>query len=107
MTKSITIKQSKIHKQGVFANKDFKKGDLIMPWEGKIIPNEKINTITKAQKRNCSRYDSNNWIIFSEPCNKVNHSCNPNSVSINHQEIALRDIKKGEEITTNYKDEEA
>lgn len=36
----------------------------------------------------------------------VNYSCEPNTLIKNFSDVASRDIKKGEEITTNYDDED-
>lgn len=40
------------------------------------------------------------------PARYVNHSCNANTYVKNFSDVANRDIKKGEEITGNYSNEE-
>lgn len=42
---------------------------------------------------------------MQEPERHVNHSCEPNVVSKDWCEVALRDIKKGEEILSDYVEE--
>jgi hypothetical protein len=86
---------------GIFADGDFKKGDIIFAWEG----------ITK--KGIYPWYVGDRWLqigkfqwldpSISNPGYYINHSCNPNSGIRNSVKmVAMRDIKKGEEVTFDY-----
>lgn len=103
------IKESKTHGLGTFAKVDIKKGDIIYVKAGTVM-----------LKKEAKYYNTNNpdgyWPIndkyvmagtneeeFNSQKAWVNHSCDANcgysgQVSV----IAMRDIKKGEEITQDY-----
>ena len=42
---------------------------------------------------------------MQEPERYVNHSCDANTTAKNPCDIAIRDIKKGEDVTGNYSEE--
>ena len=107
----IRVTNSKIHGRGVFAKKDIRKGTKIIEYVG-----EKI---TKAESD--KREDNENGTIYTFELNSkydidgdvsyntakyINHSCNPNcETDIIRGKIwiiAMRDIKKGEELSYNY-----
>lgn len=44
------------------------------------------------------------WVLCGDHGIFVNHSDNPNSVTIGHQSLALRDIPAGGEIVENYRE---
>ena len=48
--------------------------------------------------------EDNEYYLMNSPERYVNHSCEPNCCTDlkNQCDIALKDIKKGEEITTDY-----
>jgi uncharacterized protein len=91
---------------GMFATKPIRKGDFIIKYWGRRIPNKladeldnrylfEINkrwTVDGSTRRNVARY--------------INHSCRPNAeTDIKKGEIlitALRDIEPGDEITYDY-----
>lgn len=103
MTHRVTHKESSIHGHGMFSTKDIKKGKTVFIFKGKI-----INWLVRDQK---SSLTGPNWvgigkskwidpIILGE---RINHSCNPNcGIKGKIKVVALRDIKKGEEITIDY-----
>lgn len=45
------------------------------------------------------------YVIMQEPEKYVNHSCEPNTTTQNFCDVAIRDIKRGEEITGDYNEE--
>ncbi|USN87512.1 MAG: SET domain-containing protein [Candidatus Nomurabacteria bacterium] len=93
---------------GLFANRDFKKGDFIIEYTGEKISEDEANrrggkylfelndewTIDAKGRENLARY--------------INHSCKPNSKpEIDDKEehifiYATKKIKVGDEITYNY-----
>ena len=116
----IKVKRSKIHSTGVFAKKDIPEGARIIEYVGE--------RITKAESDSradlpLSRHkkDKTNGAVYIFELNKrhdidgytayntarfINHSCAPNcetDIIRGHIWImALRDIKKGEELAYNY-----
>lgn len=78
----IIIKRSTIHGKGVFANKNFKKGEIVFRWDSLL------NDLNETEVKS--------------PISFLNHSCNPNLTDKDGENVALRDIKKSEEITIDY-----
>ena len=108
------IKKSKIDNngRGLYAKKDIKKGTKIIDYKGKIITNKQVDESDK--------YD-NSKPIYLFTLNKrytldgdfpwntaglINHSCDPNAQydgkGLKIWITAIKDIKKGEEITSDY-----
>jgi hypothetical protein len=84
--------------QGVFARRNFKKGELVLSATGKILNYQTMYTI---------QIDWDCHLDVDAPAKYLNHSCNPNlGVKTGEkgfpQFYALRDIQKGEEVTFDY-----
>lgn len=119
----IEVKESPVHGFGAFAKRDIPKGTVW--WKGEIEHN--VLLLNKAQYQNFqlsarnpikaefekmvaiySYYSAklDALIICLDNARYVNHSAEPNSGSGPDQDplqsIALRDIKKGEEILEDY-----
>lgn len=113
-------RQSKIHGIGVFAIRDIKEGEELFPiWESKsgfyIIPNDRLGEIPKEVIQLLDMYFINKEcgykiIRLFNGLNFIHHTlcfCNssyPNKINtnINNDGVAIRDIKKGEEILEYY-----
>ncbi len=106
MGKDVVVKKSKINGKGVFATKDFKKDEPILDVDNSHV----VTDISKLTKEN---YDfdldflANGKIIWMQPPEKyINHSCDPNlyfkTIGGIRKVYALRDISKGEELTSDY-----
>jgi hypothetical protein len=87
--------------RGIFTKVDINKGDLTFTWEGLL------------RQGIYPWYVGDRWLQIGEfqwldpsisnPGYYINHSCNPNSGIRNSVEmVAMRDIKKGEEVTFDY-----
>lgn len=98
----VIIRNSKIQGKGVFAGTDFKKGCIIMRWDASTILTEnKAKKIPERHKKYLV-FSKGKYIMAQYPEKYLNHSCNPNTKEGNLCDIAARDIKKGEELTTDY-----
>ena len=104
MRKDIIIKKSKIHGKGVFAARDFNKDEVIIDWSTCTtqLTKKQVDSLTNSKKRYVSYIGNEKYVLFSSPGKYVNHSCNPNTKAINKCDVAIRQIKKGEEITADY-----
>lgn len=106
--KDIIVKESKIHGKGVFANRDFKKGEVVIKYNLKPLTKEEFENLPEKEKHYTDFHDGSYW-LFQIPERYVNHSCDANTKQVINQEIkcdvAIRDIKKGEEITADYSKE--
>lgn len=103
MASKIIDKKSLIHGRGIFSAKDIKRGEVIC-----VIKGTKFFKVNKNVKDALSHPDwvgfkMNNWVDPAVPFKYLNHSCIPNSaVKGKVTLVALRDIKKGEEVTIDY-----
>jgi len=100
-SKDIIVKKSKINKKGVFAARDFRKGEIVLKWNPKILKKSEVEKMTSGEKHYINKI-GNKYFLMQAPEKFVNHSCESNTRVKNQHDIAVRNIKKGEEITSNY-----
>ena len=104
----ITVRKSGIHSTGIFAKMDIPNGTRILEYVGEKVTHAEADRRTNDRifafilnKRYCIDGDTDYNIA-----KYVNHSCDPNSevdiIRGHIWTIAVKDIKKGEEITYNY-----
>lgn len=101
MNVNIVVKKSRIDKRGVFAARDFKKGEVVLKWHPKILKKSEVDKLPSNKKHYIDRIGKK-YFLMQAPEKYVNHSCEPNTKAKNNCDIAARSIKKGEEITSNY-----
>lgn len=92
---------------GVFANRNFKKGEFIIQFSGKTYSKSEYKTLINHSNNHFLQIDSETFIGPSGNLDDlINHSCNPNcGVIYTEKEIRLysiQKIKKGEEICFDY-----
>jgi SET domain-containing protein len=98
--KNVIIKKSKIHGKGVFVVRDFKKGEIVLAWDVyNIIKKEDIKKLSIEEQKRIS-FAKGKYIVIQKPEKYVNYSCDPNTAPIDYCDVAIRDIKSGEEITS-------
>ena|SRR3989344_1088326 len=99
---SVIIKKSKIEGKGVFADINFKEGDIVMRWDSSMILTQgEAKRIPKRYRKYLVFYQGK-FIMSAPPEKYLNHSCRPNTKEGNLCDIAVRDIRKGKELTTDY-----
>lgn len=112
-----TIKKSKIHGFGLFADEFIPKGTLIWslqtPFDA-IIKKEdfefitdKASSMADAQKEYLKKYSyfkNGNYVFCGDDAKFANHSINANTISNFDIQYAKIDIKKGEEILCDYRE---
>jgi SET domain-containing protein len=115
-----TKKRSKIHSTGIFAKCNIAKGTRIIEYVGEKITNREAGRRVDASQ-DLNRKDGAHGAVYifelnyrysvdgNVPYNlarHINHSCDPNAktdvIRGKIWIIAVRDIKKGEEIAYNY-----
>lgn len=90
----VYVAKTKNHGKGLFAKKNIKKGKIVFTLKGPLLKKPTIYTIPIAP---------NSYLNDLEFGKYLNHSCNPNCGIKNKKEVvAMRNIKKGEEITIDY-----
>lgn len=98
----VIVKKSLISGKGVFAAKDFEKGETVLVWHPeRILTEQQVKRLSKRDQERTTHV-GNEYYLMNSPERYVNHSCNPNTCPKDGKDLALRSIKKGEEITSNY-----
>lgn len=101
----VVVKKSKIHGKGVFAARDFRKGEVVLRWDiSNELTKKEIEKLPEKERKYVT-YLKGKYVLMKYPERYVNHSCKANTTPKNCCEIAVKDIKKGEEITTDYSEE--
>ncbi|MEK7088974.1 MAG: SET domain-containing protein [Patescibacteria group bacterium] len=93
---------------GIFAKQKIKKRERVIVFGGYVMTTKQFDTLTEKLKSYPFQIDTDLYYGLSkvsevEEADYLNHSCNPScgfrgEISI----VAMRDIKKGEEITIDY-----
>jgi len=119
-TSKIDVRKSKVHGSGVFAACDIKKGEKVIEYVGRIVTKDEAEDIADEQleksngHKDCGgvyifelnkKYDIDGNVSWN-PARFINHSCDPNCETEGDDEriwvIALKAIKKGEELSYDY-----
>lgn len=99
----VVIKKSRLHGRGVFATRDFKKGEVVLRWDvSHRITRSAARKLSKKMKTYLNRDVQGRLILLVSPERYVNHSSNANTKVKKACDVATRTIYKGEEITSNY-----
>ena len=117
--KELTVKLYKIQKsdidkkgRGLYATKDIEEGTRIINYVGKIITKKQTEESQKFDNAKPiylfnlnKKYDMDGDVSWNT-ARLINHSCNNNcdynGTGLKLWVIAIKDIKKGEEITADY-----
>ena len=98
MVKFLVKKADYCNGKGLFANKNFRKGETVLEFKGKIVG------WTRATNRSL-QIEDHKWIRpFQNSLESyINHSCNPTcGIKKLNMIVAMKLIKKGDEITFDY-----
>lgn len=108
MATKIHVGETKGRGKGIFAKKNIKKGETIAAVKGKIFTIKNLKDV-KAKRLDGNYLHQIDWnkFINNETITKfTNHSCEPNAAVKEKlptcRLMALKNIKKGEEITVDY-----
>ncbi len=100
----VEVRKSKIHGKGVFALRDFKKGDVVVDWSSCSTPltGADVKRLPENRRKYSSHIGKGKWVLFGSPGKYMNHSCDPNTKAVNGADVAVRQINRGDEITVDY-----
>ncbi|MEA3189833.1 MAG: uncharacterized protein QOD77_415 [Thermoplasmata archaeon] len=110
----VKVGRSRLHGRGLFAARDFRKGDRVMEYGGEKVGKREGTVRTEAQWKKGRVYTfelNKRWDIDGSPkwnvARLANYSCDPNCESENDHGrriwiVAKRPIKEGDEITYDY-----
>lgn len=102
MKKHIIIGKGNLAGKGVYAAKDFKKDEVVIKYNLKPLTKQEFKNLLESEKEFVHTHQGIIY-LYSEPERYVNHSEKPNTYQdlTKRYDIALRDIRKGEMITTD------
>src|SRR3990167_8774559 len=98
----VKIRKGNLEGKGTYANRDFKKGEVVIKYNLKPLTKEEFEKLPESEKE--FTHGRRGVIhLYSVPERYVNHTSNPNTIQDlkKKSDIAKKDIKKGEEITTD------
>ncbi len=106
------IKKSKIDKNGLYANRNIRKGTKIIEYKGKIISSKQSEIDPKFDNGKAiylfninKRFDLDGDFKFNT-ARLINHSCDPNcevfGTGLKVWIYAMKNIKKGDELSYDY-----
>jgi len=106
--KKIYVKDSPIEGNGIFANKNIRKGEIISYFKGKHYKRVTKGIDDALSNPNSIGIGPNHWMETEPPLMYTNHSCNPNaSLKGTVTLIAIKNILKNQEILMDYSITEA
>ena len=101
--KKVRVGKSKVHGKGVIADENIRKGEHIQYIRGPIVFKAPHNARESNIIANWVGVEKNRWIVPEKPFIFLNHSCEPNAAVVGKRLlVALKNVKKDEEITMDY-----
>lgn len=106
MIENLEVKKSNIGQFkcgfGLFAKKNFKKGEIVKKYNLRELSKQEFKDLPKEEKEFTHKRNGK-ILLYPVPERYVNHSNDPNTIQDFEigADIAVRNIKKGEEITTD------
>jgi uncharacterized protein len=101
-SKKVRVQRTKKFGRGVFAHKSIRKGTVIAVFDGPIY-DDRFEGWTKDISNHVIQFNKNKWRDSKGIARFINHSCDPNcGIKGLFKVVAMRGIKKGEQITWDY-----
>jgi histone-lysine N-methyltransferase SETD2 len=100
----IEVREAGPKGKGVFAFRPFRRGEFIFRRRhGRVVTRWQIRSLSEKDRQHLCELDFERSAILLPPGSYLNHSCEPNAMRSGVKVFAWRDIKKGEEITIDYR----
>jgi SET domain-containing protein len=104
MITDIIVKDAGDKGKGVFALRDFARGEFIFRrCHGQIVRNQDIGLLSEEDQRHLCELDWENSAVLLAPGCYLNHSCEPNAMRKGTHVYAWKEILQGAEITIDYR----
>lgn len=104
MITDIEVKDAARKGKGVFALRDFRRGEFIFRRRhGLIVASSDIGSLSAEDRRHLCELDRECSAVLLPPGCYLNHSCDPNAMRSGVKVFAWRRIRRGEEITIDYR----
>lgn len=107
MKDDVNIGKGNLAGKAVYAARDFVAGEIVVNYNLTALTNEQFNGLPESEKIFAHKQDGTIY-LYDEPERYVNHSDDPNTLPDHdlHTDVAIRDIKKGEMITTDARQDD-
>jgi SET domain len=90
--------------KGVFALRAFRKGEFVFRRRyGRVVTTSQVPTLSREDRRHLCELDRERSAVLLPPGCYLNHSCDPNAMRSGVNVFAWRGIRRGEEITIDYR----
>jgi SET domain-containing protein len=104
---ALIVQKSPIEGLGVFAGRNFERGETICVFEGQKVSVSELRARFRAGQNDLScdafQIGEADYLLIESPYVYVNHSCTPNAAFKEISElVATAPIKKGEELFFDY-----
>ena len=104
MTGDVAVHDAGRKGKGVFALRDFRKGEFIFRRRhGKVVTVSQIRSLSAEDRRHLCELDRKKSAVLLPPGCFLNHSCEPNAMRSGVKVFAWRAIRRGDEITIDYR----
>jgi histone-lysine N-methyltransferase SETD2 len=89
---------------GVFALRAFRRGEFIFRRRhGRVVRKKDLGSLSLDERRHLCELDYDRSAILLPPGCYLNHACDPNAMRSGVKVFAWRRIRRGEEITIDYR----
>jgi len=104
MITDVIVKDAPNKGRGVFALRNFTKGEFIFRRRhGKVVAKRDIARLSAEDQRHLCELDWETSALLLSPGCYLNHACDPNAMRKGVNVYAWKDIRQGEEITIDYR----
>jgi len=102
--RDVEVREAGAKGKGVFARRDFKRGEFIFRRRnGRVIRNTELASLSREDRMHLTELDYEHSAVILPPGAYLNHSCEPNAMRSGVKVFAWRQIRRGEEITIDYR----
>ncbi len=104
MMNDVVVRDAGAKGKGVFALRSFCTGEFIFRRRhGRVVSNKRVSRLSAEDRRHLTELDFDRSAVLLPPGSYLNHSCDPNAMRSGVKVFAWRAIRKGEEITIDYR----
>ena len=104
MITDVVVREAPPKGKGVFALRSFGKGEFIFRRRhGRVVTRAQEARLSAEDRRHVTELDFDRSAVLLPPGCYLNHSCDPNAMRSGVKVFAWRPIRKGEEITIDYR----
>ncbi|HET8568650.1 MAG TPA: SET domain-containing protein [Candidatus Limnocylindria bacterium] len=104
MIGDIEVREAGAKGRGVFACRAFRRGEFILRRRhGRVVRTSQLATLSAEERRHLCELDRGRSAVLLPPGCYLNHSCEPNAMRSGVKVFAWRAIRRGEEITIDYR----